>query len=63
MPEYDDSLAKACSDLRKRWIDWDEATACPFQKSDLDPFSAGQVIEFLAQLLEADPIRSATILI
>jgi leukotriene-A4 hydrolase len=59
MPNYDDSLAKACSELRKRWVDWSEDADCPFDKSDLKNFSVGQIIEFLAQLLEEEPLSVA----
>ena len=49
--------SQACSELRKRWVDWSEDADCPFEKSDLKSFSVGQIIEFLAQLLEEEPLR------
>merc|ERR1712061_136485 len=52
-PNYDQSLALACSSLRKKWIDWNESKEpCPFTPQDLDELSSEQKIEFLGQLME-----------
>jgi hypothetical protein len=43
--------------LKQRWVDWDEKSECSFEKSDLDKFSAGQIVEFLVQLSDEEPLR------
>nr|XP_053650961.1 leukotriene A-4 hydrolase-like isoform X1 [Cherax quadricarinatus] len=55
-PEFDDSLAVACKDLCKRWVEWDITKDCPFRKEDLNNMSANQIREWLAQMLEEEPM-------
>lgn len=42
--------------LSKKWISWNEKTPAPFTAKDLSELSSLQIREFLAQLLEADPL-------
>lgn len=58
-PTFDTSLADACSDLAKRWVSWDGAEPCPMAATDLQSLSSTQVVEFLAQLLEAPSLSLA----
>jgi len=56
-PNYDQSLAIACAELSKKWVNWNmESEPCPFTSKDMDNLSSGQRIEFLAQLLEEAPL-------
>lgn len=55
-PNYDQTLAKACSDLAEKWVQWKIDENCPFTKKDLDNLTAEQKIEFLAQLLQKEPL-------
>ena len=56
-PDFDQSLAKACHDLSKKWVNWNtESEPCPFTPKDLDTLSSEQKIEFLGQLLEEAPL-------
>lgn len=54
-PEFDNTLAVACTELCQRWVKWDVTKECPFKSTDLDTLSTNQVREFLALLLEEDP--------
>ncbi len=57
-PNYDQSLAKVCQELKDKWVKWKEAEEqSPFSKNDLDGFSSGQKIEFLSLLLLEEPLR------
>ena len=56
-PNYDESLAKVCQELSKKWIEWDAATPSPFKPEDIGSFSSGQKIEFLSLLLTEKPLR------
>ena len=56
-PNFDQSLAKACTDLSQKWVNWKmESEPCPFTPKDLDSLSSEQKIEFLGQLLEEAPL-------
>ncbi|KAK4308235.1 hypothetical protein Pmani_020082 [Petrolisthes manimaculis] len=55
-PKFDDTLTVACSDLCRRWVEWQLDTECPFTAKDLASLSSNQVREWLAQLLEEDPL-------
>ena len=59
MCRYDDSLAKVCADLCQKWCEWD-SSGCPeptpFTYQDITTISAGQIQEFLAELLIAEPL-------
>jgi len=50
-PKFDDSLAKACWELAGMWKEWDGASSCPFNGTELEQLSAEQKQEFLATLL------------
>ena len=54
-PAFDTSLAQPCADLVARWVNWDPSSPSPFLPEDIDGFTSGQKIEFLAQLVELDP--------
>ncbi len=56
-PKYDESQAKGCQALKDKWVAWRDAEPSPFSKADLDGFTAGQKIEFLALLLLEEPLR------
>lgn len=55
-PRWDDTLARACTLLAARWLQWDVSQPCPLTTTDLDQLSGSQVVELLAQLLEAPPL-------
>lgn len=58
-PKFDNTLAVPCTKLARRWVEWDPVTTkCPFIKEDLDALSPTQVKEFLAELLEEEPLSS-----
>lgn len=47
---FDEQLAKECASLTERWVQWQEQDACLFSSTDLDNFSAEQVVEFLERI-------------
>ena len=55
---YDKSLEEDCTNLSKKWLKWDAAAEgpCPFKLEDLKDMSSSQVREFIAQLLEEEPL-------
>lgn len=55
-PTFDKSLTDACSQLRRRWVDWDDSQEAPFSAADLDTLSSNQIVGFLAELLEEKPL-------
>ena len=55
-PEFDTSLIEACNRLRQRWIEWNDTTPAPFSATDIASLSTAQIIEFLSQLLEQEPL-------
>ncbi|GFG38329.1 hypothetical protein Cfor_10358, partial [Coptotermes formosanus] len=61
IPKYDNSLEKVCTDLRIKWMEWAATPddACPFKPEDIKDMSSQQVKEFLAQLLEEQPLSVA----
>lgn len=56
IPEYDQTLSKACNDLRTKWINWDESDDNSFSPKDISDMNTNQVIHFTQLLLECDPI-------
>eukprot|EP00095_Tigriopus_kingsejongensis_P012310 snap_masked-scaffold284_size223161-processed-gene-1.4 protein:Tk12310 transcript:snap_masked-scaffold284_size223161-processed-gene-1.4-mRNA-1 annotation:"leukotriene a-4 hydrolase" len=58
-PNYDESMAKVCNELKDKWINWNESTPSPFEAKDLASFSSGQKTELLAQLLTEKPLSIA----
>ena len=40
---FDTSEAEVCTDLCKRWSNWDESSECSFNCSDIDNLSSNQV--------------------
>ena len=56
-PNYDDSLAKVCIELKDKWVNWKESDPAPFGKNDIKSLSSGQTIEFLSLLLKENPLR------
>lgn len=58
IPDYDKTLTNACTELAKRWIQWDESTASPFIKSDIESLSPGQKVTFLTNLHKSSTILS-----
>ena len=59
VPKFDDSMAKVCQQLRDRWTAWNGTEECPMTADDLKDFTSGQKIEFLALLLEEEPLSVA----
>lgn len=55
-PAYDETLAKACKELSGKWVAWNIDQPCPFTNKDLENLSSEQRIEFLAQLIEEQPL-------
>ena len=64
IPKYDTSLATCCTDLCKKWCDWN-SSGCKdpysFSTDDLKLFSPSQTEEFLAELLIIDPLNMKAI--
>ncbi|PNF40549.1 Leukotriene A-4 hydrolase [Cryptotermes secundus] len=58
IPKYDTSLQEVCTGLCIKWMEWDAVAGgpCPFKPDDINNMSSGQVREFLAQLLEENPL-------
>ncbi len=57
-PNFDQSLARVCQELKDRWVIWREhEEPSPFSQNDMTGFSSGQKIEFLSLLLQEDPLR------
>ena len=54
-PNFDDSLARVCWDLAKKWQDWDPSTPAPFSY-ELKELSSNQIQEFLGSLINSDPL-------
>ena len=54
-PNFDESLAKLCWDLAKKWQDWDPVTPPPFG-DEFEKLSPDQVQEFLGTLINSDPL-------
>jgi len=54
--KYDTTLLKACTDLKDRWMKWDESTPCHFVADDLKKLTTPQKIEFMAELLDEKPL-------
>lgn len=58
IPNYDKTLTNTCTELANRWIQWDESTASPFIKSNIDKLSPGQKVTFLTSLHKSSTILS-----
>lgn len=58
IPDYDKTLTTACTELAKRWIQWDDSTASPFVKSDIENLSPGQKVTFLTNLYKSSTVLS-----
>ncbi|XP_030070657.1 leukotriene A-4 hydrolase [Microcaecilia unicolor] len=55
-PTYDMTLANVCIALSQRWIKATESDLCSFCSEDLKQLSSHQQIEFLALLLQEEPL-------
>ncbi|XP_018602617.1 leukotriene A-4 hydrolase-like [Scleropages formosus] len=55
-PQYDTTLADACTALCQRWKKASEEDLANFSPNDLKAFSSHQLIEFLAQLLQEEAL-------
>ncbi|XP_029457425.1 leukotriene A-4 hydrolase [Rhinatrema bivittatum] len=55
-PEYDMTLANACIALSQRWSKAAHCDLCSFNAEDLKKLSSHQRIEFLALLLQEEPL-------
>lgn len=58
IPDYDKSLTNACTELARRWIEWDESTVSPFIISDIENLFPGQKVAFLTELHKSSTILS-----
>lgn len=54
IPEYDQTYKKACIELAKRWVSWNESEPCPFNKTDVEKLMPMQKVSFLNQLFESN---------
>ncbi|XP_033105595.1 leukotriene A-4 hydrolase-like [Anneissia japonica] len=61
-PDYDTTLADACTELCELWDQASEDDLGGFSKTDIEDFSALQIKEFLGQLLQKDPLPISHIL-
>ncbi|CAG2165413.1 unnamed protein product [Oppiella nova] len=59
IPDYDKTLAKECTELAQRWIAAKDADLSQFQVNDISSMNTWQIVEFLNQLLDAEPVLSA----
>jgi leukotriene-A4 hydrolase len=50
-PKYDDSLARACYELKDKWVKWNEQGPAPDNVGDWNKLTSGQKVEFLGVLL------------
>lgn len=50
IPDYDKSLTNVCTELAKRWIEWNETGTSTFSKPDIDGLSPAQKVTFLTEL-------------
>ncbi|XP_030641072.1 leukotriene A-4 hydrolase [Chanos chanos] len=55
-PQYDTSMADACTALCQRWLKAKEGDLASFTQADVKQLSSHQIIEFLALLLQEEPI-------
>ncbi|KAK3518131.1 hypothetical protein QTP70_033232 [Hemibagrus guttatus] len=55
-PMYDTTLADACTALAQRWVKATDADLAGFSEADIKEFSSHQLIEFLAVLVQEDPL-------
>lgn len=58
IPNYDESLTNACTELARRWIEWDDSTVSPFVMSDIKNLLPGQRVAFLTELHKSSAILS-----
>ncbi|XP_046356909.2 leukotriene A-4 hydrolase-like isoform X2 [Haliotis rufescens] len=56
IPDYDTSLASACTTLREKWCTASDSDLSQFNADDLTPLSSMQRREFLSQLLQQPPL-------
>jgi len=55
-PKFDESLATECRSLAARWQEWDPASDCPFDGTEIKGFSGGQIQEMLNTLMKGKPL-------
>ncbi|XP_015177544.1 PREDICTED: leukotriene A-4 hydrolase [Polistes dominula] len=58
IPNYDKSLAVACTELAQKWITWDENSSVPFDIKDLQDFTPIQKKTFIADLYASSTVLS-----
>lgn len=58
-PVYDTTLADACTALAQRWVKAKDTELSGFGEADLKQFSSHQLIEFLAVLIQEDPLPAS----
>lgn len=62
-PDYDQSLVETVTELRKKIVDWSplNKVSNDFTSNDLDSMPSMQIMEFLNQLLNEEPLGIETL--
>ena len=62
-PDYDQSLVETVTELRKKWVDWKPLikSSNDFTSDDLKSMPSMQIVEFLNQLLNEEPLGIETL--
>ena len=57
-PDYDQSLVETVTELRKKWVDWNpiKKLSNDFTSNDIKSLPSPQIMEFLNQLLNEEPL-------
>ncbi|KAI2665536.1 Leukotriene A-4 hydrolase [Labeo rohita] len=55
-PQYDTTMADACTALCQRWVKAKEEDLATFTEADVKKFNSPQLIEFMALLLQEEPL-------
>nr|CAI11594.1 novel protein (zgc:85809) [Danio rerio] len=55
-PQYDTTMADACTSLCQKWVKAKEADLASFTEADVKQLNSPQLIEFMALLLQEDPL-------
>ncbi|XP_057180562.1 leukotriene A-4 hydrolase isoform X3 [Triplophysa rosa] len=58
-PQYDTTMADACSTLCQRWVKAKEGDLASFTEADMKKLNSHQLIEFVALLLQEEPLPLA----
>lgn len=58
IPDYDKTLVNVCTELAKRWVEWNENTTMPFAITDIESFFPGQKVAFFTDLHKSSTVLS-----